>query len=202
MTNPQYLDKHLKHWGVKGMKWGVRRNRNRPGGADGKEESAKIKDSRATLTKNLDSLKRERQWKKVLSEMDKLSTKDITTVTARVRLENDLKNLSRSKVGKKKDRDDYLRRADMSNEELKRKVTRLRAKEGLYKSVNDASKEQRELGEKITNIGKTLTIRYALKRSISPKDIFDAVQNPKDSANNAKGDLQKEILESLKRSKK
>ncbi len=193
-----YLDEILKHHGVKGMKWGVRRDRNRPGGADGKAESEKTKDKRGRVAKTLDSMKRERQWNKVLNDMDKLSTTDINQVARRVRLENDLKNLSKSKVGTRKDRDDYLRRDKMSDAELQRKVTRLRAKDSLRKSVKDASKEQREFGEKVVNVGKTLAInKFILKKSIEPKDLFNTIQNPKESAKNAQNDLQKQILNKI-----
>lgn len=196
------LDKVLQHAGVKGMKWGVRRDRNRPGGADGKEESTKAVDKRGKLRMQLDSLKRERQWGKVIREMDKLSTKDIVAVNSRVRLENDLKSLSRSKVGNPKDKKDYLRREHMSDAELKRKVVRLRAKEQLKKSVSDASKEQREFGEKVVNVGKTVAIKYALTKSITPKDILVAVQNPKDTSKQAQADLQKAVLTKIASSAK
>lgn len=177
----------LKHVGIKGMKWGVRRDRNRPGGADGKEESTKIKDKRGKLAKTLDSMKRERQWKTVLKDIDKLSTKDITTIAKRVSLENNLKSLSKSKIATKKDKEDYLRRDKMSSDELSRKVIRLRAKENLYKTVRDASKEQREFGQKVVDIGSSLGIKYAVTRTrITPQDIFKAVADPKKASKEAK----------------
>lgn len=198
------LDKVLQHHGVKGMKWGVMRNRNRPGGADGKEESTKVVDKRGKLKMQLDSLKRERQWGKVVREMDKLSTKDINAVSNRIGLENDLKRLSRSKVGNAKDKRDYLKRADMSDAELKRKVVRLRAKDKLRSTVSDASKEQREFGEKVVNVGKTVAIRYALTKNAKaiPKDLLTAVQKPKESADSAQKDLQKAMLTKLANSAK
>lgn len=187
------LDKVLQHHGVKGMKWGVMRNRNRPGGADGKEESTKVVDKRGKLKMQLDSLKRERQWVKIAREMDKLSTKDINTINTRIGLENDLKKLSRSKVGQAKDKQDYLKREHMSDAELKRKVVRLRAKEKLSNTISDASKEQREFGKKVVDVGKTVAIRYALTKNAKaiPKDIFLAAQKPKESAESAEKDLQK-----------
>lgn len=190
------LDELLKHSGVKGMKWGVRRDSNRPGGADGKEESEKFVDKRSKLRKNLDSLKRERQWGKVLKEMDKLNTKDINAVTRRLKLENSLKSLSKSKVGKAKDREDYLRRANMSEAELSRKVTRLQAKENLHKQVKSASKEQREFGMKVVQIGGSLGVKYVLNRGkLTPKDFLseaiDIAKKPKESYDGAK----KEVLD-------
>lgn len=193
----------LKHVGVKGMKWGVRRDRNRPGGADGKEESVKVVDKRGNLTKKLDSMKRERQWIKVLKDVDKLNTKDISSVTKRISLENNLKTLSKTKgVGGKKDKDDYLRREHMSDAELNRKVVRLRAKSGLHKAVKDASKEQREFGEKVVQVASSVGVKYAITRQpITAKDIFkdviDASKNPKESGAKAKDDLQKEIIKKI-----
>lgn len=187
------LDDTLTHVGIKGMRWGVRRDRNRPGGADGKEESSKVVDKRGKLRKNLDSMKRERDWKKVLNEVDKLNTKDIQKVSKRIDLENDLKKLSKSKMAKSKDREDYLRREHMSDAELVRKVNRLRAKDKLQKSVSEASREQREFGEKVVNITKSIGVKYAVNRvvgkRIGAKDIFDSVTNPKDTYNKSKEEL-------------
>lgn len=164
------LDELLQQSGVKGMKWGIRRDYNRPGGADGKPDAGD-RIPRGFVGKRLNSLKRERQWKSVLKEMDELSTSDITEVTRRVTLENSLKTLSKSKIGTAKDREDYFRRENMDNEELARKVTRLRAKENLHKAVREASKEQREFGQKVVQVGGSLGVKYALTKSITPKDV-------------------------------
>lgn len=159
------MDDVLKHFGTKGMKWGVRNDKR----------STKI-----TIGDRLGSLKRERQWKKVLKEVDSLTTSQITSVGKRVGLENDLKRLSKnSKIATAKDKRDYIDRAGMSDSDLSRKVTRLRAKDTLEKNISSASKEQRELGEKIVNAGGALTLKYAATKSITPQDIFDAVNNPK-----------------------
>jgi hypothetical protein len=190
----------LQHVGIKGMKWGVIRNRNRPGGADGKEESTKVKDNRSKLSVKISSMNRERQWKKVLEDVDKLNTKDITAVTKRITLENDLKRLTKSGSAKSKDKDDYLRRDKMSDAELTRKVTRLRAKENLAKSVKEASKEQREFGEKLIQIGGSVGVKYALTRTVpGPKDLFDIYKKPKESYDGAKEDLQAKALEIIRR---
>lgn len=191
------LNDVIQQSGVMGMKWGVRRNNTGRGGADGKLD-AKDKPIRTFIGRKLNSLKRERQWKSVLKEMDMLSTQDITDVARRVTLENGLKTLSRSKIGTKKDKEDYLRREHMDNEELARKVTRLRAKENLHSAVRNASKEQREFGQKVMQIGGSLGVKYALTKSITPRDVFDTVKNPKASADKAKQDLLKVALEKVK----
>lgn len=166
------------------MKWGVRRTPAQLEAASKNRSKPKGK-----IAQNLDSMKRERQWNKVLKNVNKLSTSDIRKVTTRVGLENSLKTLSRSKVANAKDKQDYLRRGKMSDQELSRKVTRLRAKDNLLKSVKSASKEQREFGEKVVNMGSSLGVKYALDKSITPKDVFDAYQKPKESGKKARQDL-------------
>lgn len=193
----EQLDELLQQSGVKGMHWGVRRNNDRPGGADGKFDPAHSP-ARSALGWKLNSLKRERQWKSVLKEMHDLSTEDLLTISKRVSLENSLKTLSKSKVGTKSDRDDYHRREHMDNDELSKKVVRLKAKESLHNAVHSASKEQREFGQKIVQVGGSLGVKYALTRTIGPKDVFDAIKNPKSSADKAKSDLLKVALEKVK----
>lgn len=173
------------------MKWGVRRNYDRSGGADGKIDTSD-KLPRTKLGRKLNSLKRERQWKSVVKEMDKLSNDDIKEVTKRVTLENSLKKYSRE-IGTKKDKEEYLRRAHMSNEELSRKVTRLAIKSNFRKAVNEASKEQREFGEKVMNIGKSLGVRYVLNKKLTSDDIFDTLKNPKAEYDKAKGEGKAEL---------
>lgn len=177
------LDEALEHSGVKGMKWGIRRNYDRPGGADGKTDpkgNKALKEGRSKIGKRLDSMKRERQWGKVLHEIDKMSTVQMNTVKKRIQNENDLKALSKSKMATKKDREDYLRRGDMSDQELSRKITRLRAKNNLHDEIKKATKEQREFGIKVAQVGGTLGFKYATSggRPLGPKDVFDAVTSP------------------------
>jgi hypothetical protein len=125
------LDTILKHYGIKGMKWGKRNG---------------------TMRQKFKSLKREYGWRKVIKNMDNMSTKDIRDISRRISLENDLKLLSKSKIGKSKDKIDYLRRADMSESELSRKVDRLRAKDKLQKSVSDIPRAHITSGFKILQL--------------------------------------------------
>lgn len=189
------LNNVLRHSGVRGMKWGVIRNRNRPGGADGRPDASDARRTkRSKLGQHMDSLKRERQWKKVASEIDQMSTKDIAIVTKRIRLENSLKRLSKE-VGTSKDKHDYLHRHKMDDQELSRKVTRLSAKESLFKEINTASKTQRELGRRIVDTAGSLAFTYAKSRRIGPLDIFDAVTTaPKPS----KDTLKKTALDKIR----
>lgn len=62
----------IQHYGVKGMKWGVR-----------KSVSSRVK-----------SAKRERSWKKQYRERDSMSDDDLRKVVNRLRLENEFAKLS------------------------------------------------------------------------------------------------------------
>lgn len=161
----------LQHDGVKGMKWGVVKWR-KVGGASGKPRAP------GRMKQEWDSLKRERHWKRTVGNIDQLSTKKIGDISRRISLENDLKRLSKSGIGTAKDKKDYRLRGNMSEQELNRKVTRLRVKSGLSAQINTASKEQREVGKKITNIGGSLLMSYAVNKKISVGDVYESVQNP------------------------
>lgn len=186
------LNEVLQQSGIKGMRWGVHTDH-----ADHGRESKRV---RGFIGKRLNSLKRERQWKSVLKEMDNLSTQELTDVAKRVGLENSLKTLSRSKIGTKKDKEDYHQREHMDNEELSRKVTRLKAKESLHSVVKSASKEQRAFGQKVLHIGGSVAINYALsKTKPSIGDIFNTVKNSKSEFGKSRGELLKVALEKLKK---
>lgn len=191
------MSNQLQHSGVKGMRWGIRRPYNRPGGADGKPDAGDSK-PRGRVGARLDSMKRERHWSHVLKDLDNMSTKDIAIATKRVSLENNLKVLSKSKVATKKDREDYLRRDKMSDEELTRKVVRLRAKDNLYTAVRSASKEQRELGEKVLKVASSVGMKYAsnklARRRTTQDDLFEAIFVPKKSKDGMVGKVADKVL--------
>lgn len=174
------IDDILKHYGVKGMKWGVRRDKLSKGKSSKSTSTTKTKEP-SRLKKELSSLQRERKWKDVLREVNEMTTKDIRKVASRVQLENDLKRLSKNrKISSKKDKEDYLRRANMSTQELSRKVNRLRAKEALHRNVMDATRRQRELGMKIVSASAQLGIKGLSGQKITDKDILSALRsNPK-----------------------
>lgn len=189
------LDDIIQHFGVKGMKWGVRKDRTQGG------------NSKVTIKERAGSLKRERQWSKVLKEADNMSNEQLNAVAKRVGLENDLKRLTKeSKMATKQDKADYARRKDMDDDELKAKVDRLRAKDNLSKKVSDATKEQRELGEKVVNVGSNIALKYASNNPVTGKDLFDAIVYPDKEAkkkldNQIRDEAVKRIIESVTKSR-
>lgn len=142
-----YVDDTLKHYGVKGMKWGIRRYQPYPKG-EGKKGKFLGKRQNGIISsrgRELSKIKKAR-----VSEMNKKTTKEIRRDTERLRNENELKRLSSrtSKVGTRKDRQDYRRRSDMSDSELKRKVNRLSAKEEFKNESIKANSEAIKTGKK------------------------------------------------------
>ena len=154
------------------MKWGVRKDRKKS--PSGQNES-KIK---KRVKEEMDSLKRERQWKKSLKNLDSMSSTEINQLSNRIRLENDFKRLKKSKVATRDDKKEYRNRANISDKDLNERVNRLRARDNLSRNVSDASREQREMGKKAIKVAASIGIKYALTGKITTKDVGMALLNP------------------------
>lgn len=157
------MSDELKHYGVLGMKWGRRKSSSSSGTK--KKEPSKLRTKVENKVKaEVGSLKREMAWRNTTRKIGNMSTKDINKLAQRIQMENEMKRLTKVRndpkslvkrmVGDKtisteKDRQDYLKRGKMSDEELARKVNRLRAKDNLRRAVSQASKEQIDLGKTI-----------------------------------------------------
>lgn len=121
----------IEHSGVKGMKWG--RRKAEPASTKNKEPG-KIK-------KEVSSFKRELSTRKDLKNLSKMSEKEITTKTNRLRNENDLKRLS--------DRGEYLNRTKLSDTQLQSRISRLRLEDNLSQQIKGANKDNVEIANKI-----------------------------------------------------
>ena len=90
-TFTEKYNHELYHYGVLGMKWGVRRNRK---SASSSASNAKTKRKRVPSE---DHLQAQQIKKKKLYEM---SNKEIETVTRRMQLEQNYKNLNRQQISR------------------------------------------------------------------------------------------------------
>jgi hypothetical protein len=168
----QRVEEILKHTGTKGMKWGVIKWRQ-PG------DHTPADNPGGRLKQEWNSAKRERHWKKVVNDVHNLTTKEIGVVAKRAGLENELKRLAKTSDDKK----NYRLRANMTDQELNRKVARLRVISSMSSQADAASKKQRDLGMRIVNTGGTLLLKAYINKKTGTKmnagDIFDSVMNPK-----------------------
>ena len=121
----------LLHYGVKGMKWGVRKSRNK---------------GPSTVRRHIDSVKRDFGHRKKLKNLKNMTDDELRSTTDRIRRENDLKRLTAKK--RKKISDAYLDRAKLSDSELKRKVERLQLEDNLKKQVSSAQKPYKDYAKK------------------------------------------------------
>lgn len=160
---------------------------------NGPSKLAQVKDG---VTARVNSVKRQNDWKKLLKNLDNMSTKDIQAHATRIQLENELRRLSKRKglikdkgIGTKQDRLDYLKRANMSNAELLQKVGRLRAKSALLNSINDANRTQQEMGKQVVKATASLGAKYVLTGKVSVKDVANVAANTKGAYGQTRADL-------------
>ena len=131
LTPPETNQDTLKHYGVKGMKWGVRKSRDK---------------SPSTIRRHISSAKRDLGHRKTLKNLKNMTDDELKSTTDRIRRENDLKRLTATK--RKKSSNEYLDRAKLSDAELKQKVERLQLEDNLKKQVSTAQKPYKEAAKK------------------------------------------------------
>lgn len=156
----------LQHHGVKGMRWGVSRSKQALSKAGGaikdkttstvntvkKKTNEKVTAVKTRVKEEHQSFKRERDWAKDLENINSMSTNEVRAKTNRIRLENDMKALTKKSVPRTdsdfdtfvSDRKAYRTRSKLSDQELHKKVEHLRAKDLMRQEISRATKTQRE----------------------------------------------------------
>lgn len=157
-------DGELYHWGIKGMKWGVRRYQNSDGSLTpaGKKRYAK-------LEAEIEKLGGKSPEKK-LAEM---TDEEVVAKTNRMRLENNLKEEERRR-SEAEQRQRKLQESinETSTEDLRNKVARLQLEE-QYKNLANPKKSERDphmekLQKEVDRL--TLEKRYRdLQKELNPK---------------------------------
>lgn len=133
---------YLKHFGVKGMKWGVRKR------ASGVKNRVK---------REVSSFRRERSQLKI-KDPGQMTDRELKKTLNRNRLENQLKDESRKTPGigmnrkedhaarRKTNRDTYLDRGKLTDKELQAKVNRIRSENQLVQEANKINRKTLETG--------------------------------------------------------
>ena len=135
LNHSDIAEGELIHWGIKGMKWGIRRYQNEDGSLTpaGKKRYAK-------LEAEIEKLGGKSAEKK-LSEM---TDEEVAAKTNRMRLENNLKEEMR-KSAEQEQRQRKLQESldETSTEELRNKIARLQLEE-QYKNLKNPKKPERD----------------------------------------------------------
>ena len=160
MELEELLDTQLQHFGVKGMKWGVRKSRTSKDRASETTPKPKSK-----LRKYIDSNKREIGMLNMVKDLDGLSDNEIRNRINRVRNENDMKailnNADRALPKRRKDlREEYFNRANLTDAQLQERVNRLKLEENLRKEVVRATRSQREAANEVIKKVSAQTVSY------------------------------------------
>ena len=174
MELEELLDTQLHHVGVKGMKWGVRKSRKSKDRAS--ETTPKPK---STLRKYIDSNRRELGMNKMLKDVDTLPDAEVVRRVNRVRNENDFRRAIDNTAfvdnkRRKRLREEYFNRENLSDSELQERVRRLNLEDNLRREVVRASKPQREAANELIKSVST----HTLNKYTDPKTkVFSATGN-------------------------
>ena len=149
MELEELMDTQLQHFGVKGMKWGVRKSRTSKDRAS--ETTPKPK---STVRKYVDSNRRELGMNKLLKDVDTLSDSEVIRRANRVRNENDFRRAIDNtafvdRKRRKQLREEYFNREKLSDAELQDRVRRLNLEDNLRREVIRASRPQREAANEL-----------------------------------------------------
>lgn len=145
LTAPETDQDLLNHFGVKGMKWGVRKNRS--GGGRIKKR----------IKREVGSFKRERAQLNI-KDPSKMTDDELKSALNRNRLENQLKAEVKkttsvgnrySEAGRARkaaNRNAYLDRASLNDKELQAKIERIRSENQLIQEANKINRKTIETG--------------------------------------------------------
>ena len=153
LTPPETDQDLLNHFGVKGMKWGVRK---------------RISGAKNRTKREVQSFRRERNQLKI-KDPGQMTDSELKKTLNRNRLENQLKEESRKTPGigmnrgeehaarRKTNRDIYLDRGQLSDKELQAKVNRIRSENQLVQEANRANRKTLETGSSfMAGVGSSL----------------------------------------------
>ena len=174
MELEELLDTQLQHVGVKGMKWGVRKSRT---SKDRASETTQKPES--TLRKYIDSNRRELGMNKLVKDVHTLPDTEVVRRVNRVRNENDFRRAIDNTAfvdnkRRKRLREEYFNRENLSDAELQERVRRLNLEDNLRREVVRASKPQREAANELIKSVST----HTLDKYTDPKTkVFSATGN-------------------------
>lgn len=167
----------IKHHGVKGMRWGVRRYQPYSKGEGPKGKflgKTKKKISESIVGQQYRSMKRVKENLDARNKMDSMSTKDIQKKGKRMAEENEMKKLAKTK----KEKVDYRNRGRLSDQEFERKLTRLRAKDLLRQNANKSGETTTKITQGIVDAFGSVALTSAVnKGDLNTEQVIRAALN-------------------------
>ena len=160
----QSINSELQHYGVLGMKWGVRR----PIGSNGlirktAKNAKKIDAPKSEDSKAISGLRKKATKTKNIKNM---TDDEIRLTTDRVNLENNMKRLAKTTDNKKI----YKLKDRLSNEEIRAVNQRMQLEANLKESIRNANADAIKLGNSLANIAAKTTVSV-VKTKASDNDL-------------------------------
>ena len=145
-------EEYLEHFGVKGMKWGVRKSDN----------SSRVKKTKkpGVIRESVSSLKRESDWAKKSRNARSLSDSELKSTVERLKNENSIKRNTQDRMTVLTDkayrvnRKAYRERAKYSDEDIKKIAQRINLEAEFRKQASIAAPWKRKLAKEAINIAR------------------------------------------------
>lgn len=155
------IEIELKHYGIKGMKWGVRR----PVGSDGLIKGAVRKARKMDAPKSEDSkaVSKLRKKAKKTRNIKNMTDDEIRMTIDRVGLENNMKRLARTTNNKKL----YKLKDRLSNDEIRAVNQRMQMEANLKQTIRNANADKIKLGNSLATIAANTTVSVVKSKTSS-----------------------------------
>ena len=155
------LELELLHYGIKGMKWGVRR----PVGSDGLIKGAVRKARKLDAPKSEDSkaVAKLRKKAKKTKNIKNMTDDEIRATMDRVGLENNMKRLAKTTSNKKL----YKLKDRLSNDEIRAVNQRMQMEANLKQTIRNANADKIKLGNSLATIAANTTVSVVKSKASS-----------------------------------
>lgn len=174
-------EEFLKHHGVLGMKWGVRRHQPYPKGSrnagkfiDVKKQAPSTRKSSGAVEAVKDRVSatvrskgREISMARAQREIKNLKPKDAQKVVTRAQLETSFKRLNETRnVGHAASKKDYLNRDKMDDATLKAKVDQLQLADNMRNNARSSNAKTLETGKKVAAILAPIAVQLVVNQAL------------------------------------